>query len=275
MRNAFQWSTRDLNVCLLRVRLTSFSAIVITINFLDWLLFDLTIEYSTGTMFVTGAGVRVLANTHTHTHMSADTHLATCDGTSNRLRGVQPTGRMFSHRGAPNLSSSSSLLLFGDTSCWNNESRCYRALSVVRQITLTAGGRHFSTKSDDDISCPTRTQLSVPASTTVKWTTEREGAREREKEHELVFDSHNWLGQMSTFSSMYTITLLLIIGSSRLCAHVQISSTTCSCLMPLFTLSTFSLSLFSPPFRLVRTADDLQQQTILFQRWSILEPSLL
>ena len=67
-------------------------------------------------MFVTGPGVRALANTHTHT--SADTQLATYDETPNRLRGVQATGRMFSRIVSSNLSSSSSsLLLFGDTSC--------------------------------------------------------------------------------------------------------------------------------------------------------------
>jgi len=67
---------------------------------------------------------------------------------------------------------------------------------------------------------------------------------EQEKEHELVFDSHNWLGQMSTFSSLYPITLALIIQYSYVCVfklvrpHVHVW---CHCLYCRF----FSLLLFA------------------------------
>jgi hypothetical protein len=64
---------------------------------------------------------------------------------------------------------------------------------------------------------------------------------EQQREFEPIFDSHNWLGQMSTLSSLYSITLASIIQCSYMCMRVQISSTTCPSMMPLFVLSTFFL----------------------------------
>lgn len=44
---------------------------------------------------------------------------------------------------------------------------------------------------------------------------------EQQKEHQAAFDSYNWLGQMSTFSSSYPITLALIIQYS--CTYLSMS----------------------------------------------------
>jgi len=101
---------------------------------------------------------------------------------------------------------------------------------------------------------------------------------EQQREHEPVFDSHNWLGQMSTFSfvvpyysrvdhSMLIYICVCVYRFKLVRPHVHVW---CHCLYCRFFF-------FSPSFTTVVsvTADDLHHKRILLYFFSILNSKLL
>lgn len=143
-------------------------------------------------------------------HTSIDVHLRMCNGTFKHLGGAQPTARMFYIIVSTNLFSFS----FPSSSSCSVQWHFMLKQWELPLWTIFSGTNYFADEwpalFEDDIF-----SFSTYIDVYIVWSSEQQ------KEHQAAFDSCNWLGQMSTFSSSYPITFALIIQYS--CTYLSMS----------------------------------------------------